>query len=317
MLPRLAGRPIRVQIRPSLGVHLAETSIPRRLIFLDRQVLQRRGEFERILIHELFHFVWVRLSNQARWDWERVVAAEFARRSPGELGWSAEWRKEKLSRRDLRQRTGRWRRYVCESFCDSAAWMYAGLTRHDEYTLAAPEKQVSSVSITEDSTIKAAADRQPAPEFALKDVNGATVNVAGFKGKVVLLNFWATWCVPCKAEMPWFQEFERNYKDRGFAVVGASLDEDGWEVVKPFIDEHKINYRIIVANPEMAQLYGVLDALPTTFVIDREGRIAATHTGLVSKATYAKQIEQLLENNHAALRLTELADGKLTDFRTN
>jgi len=135
-LPPLAGRPIRVQIRPSLGAHLAETSIPRRLIFLDRQVLTRRGDFERILIHELFHFVWVRLSNQTRWDWERVVAAEFGRRSRGELGWSAEWRKVQLRPRDVRARTPKWRRYICESFCDSAAWMYAGMSTHDEYTLA-------------------------------------------------------------------------------------------------------------------------------------------------------------------------------------
>ena len=181
----------------------------------------------------------------------------------------------------------------------------------------APEARVPDTSYTEDSTLKAGTERMPAPEFALKDVNGATVKIADYKGKVVLLNFWATWCVPCKAEMPWFQEFEKNYKDRGFAVLGASLDEDGWQVVKPYIDEHKFNYRIIVATPEMAQLYGVVDALPTTFMIDQQGRIAATHTGLISKATYAKQIEQLLEDNHAALRAPELAAGKLADFRAN
>ena len=136
MLPALAGRPIRVRLRPTLGAHLAETSIPRRVIFLDRQVLAHRGEFERILVHELFHFVWVRLSNQTRWSWEGLLAAEFRRRSRGELGWSAEWRKDELRGRDVRGRTPRWRRYACESFCDSAAWMYAGLGNHDEYTLA-------------------------------------------------------------------------------------------------------------------------------------------------------------------------------------
>ena len=141
MLPPLAGRPIRVTIRPSLGAHLAETSIPRRVIFLDRQVLDRRGDFERILIHELFHFAWVRLSNQTRWSWEAVLAAEFSRRSPGELGWSAEWRKNKLSRLDRNSRSPKWRRYICESFCDSAAWMYAGLATHDEYTLAAGHRK--------------------------------------------------------------------------------------------------------------------------------------------------------------------------------
>jgi hypothetical protein len=141
VLPPLAGRPIRVHIRPTLGAHLAETSIPRRLIFLDRQVLAQRGEFERILIHELFHFAWVRLSNQTRWSWERLLSEEFARRTHGELGWSAEWRKDKLSRLDVRGRSPKWRRYICESFCDSAAWMYAGLLKHDEYTLAAGERR--------------------------------------------------------------------------------------------------------------------------------------------------------------------------------
>lgn len=168
-----------------------------------------------------------------------------------------------------------------------------------------------------DGNLTPAADRKPAPEFSLKDADGVPVAIADYKGKVVLLNFWATWCLPCKAEMPWFQEFESKYKDRGFAVLGASLDEDGWDVVKPYIDEHKINYRIFVATNDMAQLYGVIDALPTTFLIDREGRIAAMHSGLVSKATYIRQIETLLENHHAAVRGTELARNTRAGFRAN
>ena len=94
------GDPIRVEIRRSLGSHLAGASIPRRLILLDAAVLARRGEFERILIHELFHFVWVRLSNQKRRAWEQVLAGELRERVKGELGWSAEWRKELLTRAD-------------------------------------------------------------------------------------------------------------------------------------------------------------------------------------------------------------------------
>lgn len=137
MLPPLSGRPIRVEMRRALGPHSAATSIPRRLILLDAEVLARRGEFERILVHELFHFAWVRLSNEKRWSWEQVLREEFISRSPGELGWSAEWRKAKLTRSDARRRTARWRRYACESFCDTAAWLYAGLRAHDEFTLAA------------------------------------------------------------------------------------------------------------------------------------------------------------------------------------
>jgi hypothetical protein len=129
-------------MRRSLGSHLAGASIPQRLILLDAAVLARHGEFERILIHELFHFAWVRLSNQKRVAWEELLAGELRKRVNGELGWSAEWRKKILTRADPRLRTPQWRRYACESFCDSAAWMFAGLRAHDEFTLAVPSRRL-------------------------------------------------------------------------------------------------------------------------------------------------------------------------------
>jgi hypothetical protein len=135
MLPPIEGRPIRVVLRRTLGPHLGATSIPHRTIYLAREVLAERGEFERILVHELFHFAWVRLSNQTRWDWERLLAEEFRRGTPGELGWSAELRKQKLTARDRRQRSLKWRHYACESFCDTGAYLHAGLDRHEEFTL--------------------------------------------------------------------------------------------------------------------------------------------------------------------------------------
>jgi hypothetical protein len=135
VLPPLAGRPIRVEVRRSLGPYHASTSIPRRTIVLDADVFARRGEFERILIHELFHFVWVRLSNAERREWEDLLRAEIASGAAGELGWSAEWRKNGLPASSPRLRTPRWRRYACESFCDTAAWLYAGVHSHDEFTL--------------------------------------------------------------------------------------------------------------------------------------------------------------------------------------
>jgi hypothetical protein len=138
---RFVGDPIRVEIRHSLGTHLAGASIPRRLILLDSAVFAQRGEFERILIHELFHFAWVRLSNQKRVAWEQLLADEMRQRVTGELGWSAEWRKDFLTRADPCLRTPKWRRYACESFCDSAAWVYAGLRAHDEFTLAAASRR--------------------------------------------------------------------------------------------------------------------------------------------------------------------------------
>jgi cytochrome c biogenesis protein CcmG/thiol:disulfide interchange protein DsbE len=121
------------------------------------------------------------------------------------------------------------------------------------------------------------------------------VKLSDYKGKVVLLNFWATWCGPCKIEIPWFMDFQKTYKDRDFAVLGVSLDEDGWDSVKPYIEEHKMNYRVVIGNDQVSQLFGSIDSLPTTLVIDREGRIASMHIGLVAKNTYQKEIEQLLE----------------------
>ena len=138
MLPPLSGRPIRVELHDTLGPNLATASIPRRVIHLDRDVLRIPGDFERILIHEIFHFAWVRLPNAARRDWENLLAAE---RAPGELGWSAEWRKLKLKAEDARLRSPKWKRYARESFCDSAAWLFAGIERHDEFTLPARSRR--------------------------------------------------------------------------------------------------------------------------------------------------------------------------------
>jgi hypothetical protein len=123
-------------------MHIAGASIPRRLILLDATVFARHGEFERVLIHELFHFAWVRLSNQRRRDWEHVLARELREKISGELGWSAEWRKDRLTPADTLRRTPRWRRYACESFCDTAAWLFAGLSAHDEFTLASRTRRI-------------------------------------------------------------------------------------------------------------------------------------------------------------------------------
>ena len=110
------------------------------------------------------------------------------------------------------------------------------------------------------------------------------VKLTDYRGKVVLLNFWATWCGPCQVEIPWFKEFEQQYKSKGFEVLGVSMDEDGWSAVKPYMTEHKLNYRILLGDDSVSQLYGGLDALPTTFIIDREGKFAfPPHIGLVRR----------------------------------
>jgi cytochrome c biogenesis protein CcmG/thiol:disulfide interchange protein DsbE len=137
--------------------------------------------------------------------------------------------------------------------------------------------------------------RKPAPDFTLKDATGKPVKLSEYKGKVVLLNFWATWCGPCKLEIPWFIDFEKQYKDQGFSVLGVAMDDEGWQVVRPYIEEKKVNYRVLMGDDMTAQQYGGVDSLPTTYIIDREGRIASIHVGLVSKSDYQNEISELLK----------------------
>ena len=146
------------------------------------------------------------------------------------------------------------------------------------------------------ASIKAVGDRKVAPDLTLKDVQGSELKLSDYRGKVVLLNFWATWCGPCRVEIPWFVEFEKAYRDRGFAVIGVSMDEDGWQAVKPFVDRQKIIYPIVLGTDTAAQRYGGIESLPTTLLIDREGKIAGKHVGLVSKSTYENEIDRLLSH---------------------
>jgi thiol-disulfide isomerase/thioredoxin len=145
------------------------------------------------------------------------------------------------------------------------------------------------------AAVKTEKDRKMAPSFSLKDQDGKTVTLADYKGKVVLLNFWATWCGPCKIEIPWFIEFEQKYRDQGFAVLGVAMDEEGWEAVKPYLKEKNVTYRTLLGSDSVAQLYGGVDSLPTTFLVDRTGKIASAHVGLVSKSEYQNEIVQLLK----------------------
>jgi peroxiredoxin len=143
-----------------------------------------------------------------------------------------------------------------------------------------------------------AAVGKPAPVFSLKDADGKAVAPADYKGKVVLLDFWATWCGPCKVEIPWFIDFERQFKDQGFAVLGVSMDEDGWTAIKPYVATMKMNYRVLLGNDDVSAAYGGLDALPTTLLIDRQGKIASVHEGVsMGKEEFKDAIVQLLSSH--------------------
>ena len=144
--------------------------------------------------------------------------------------------------------------------------------------------------------LKSQGQRKPAPNFTLKDADGNAVKLADYRGKVVLVNFWATWCGPCEAEIPWFIEFEKKYKDQGFAVLGVSMDDDGWKSVRPYIVSHKINYRVMIGSEVVSQQFGEIESLPTSFVLDREGRIASNHVGLIDKVDYQNEIVKLLQD---------------------
>ena len=137
--------------------------------------------------------------------------------------------------------------------------------------------------------------RVAAPDFALRNSRGQEVKLSDFKDKMVLLNLWATWCGPCRIEIPWFVDFEKSYKDRGFEVVGVSFDEEGFKVVDPYVAEQKMSYTILVGDRKLPLPYSDFEALPTTYLIDPQGRIAAKHIGLVAKGTYEEEIRELLK----------------------
>src|SRR5580692_3467777 len=114
------------------------------------------------------------------------------------------------------------------------------------------------------------------------------------KGKVVLVNFWATWCGGCQVEIPWFKDLYNERKNAGLDAIGVSLDSDGWTSVLPYLKEKPISYTIVIGNEATANEFHV-SAMPVTVLIDRQGKIAATHSGLVAKATYQAEIESLLK----------------------
>ena len=132
-----------------------------------------------------------------------------------------------------------------------------------------------------------------APDFKLESLDGKPLTLAAARGKVVLLNFWATWCGPCRAEIPDLIELQRRYKDQ-LQIIGLTVDEDDPDVVKQAVAETGINYVVGMSSPEVRKNYGGIAALPTSFVLDTEGRVVQKHEGLRDPALYETEIRALL-----------------------
>src|SRR5437667_5670037 len=138
--------------------------------------------------------------------------------------------------------------------------------------------------------------RKTAADFTLSDSKGASIKLSDYRGRVVLLDFWGTFCEVCATEIPWFSEFQNKYKGSGLSVIGVSLD-DSWKPVKPYLEEKKVNYTVVIGTDDLARRFGVVNALPGTLLIDRDGKIADLHLGMVNKEAFEGEIRVLLKNS--------------------
>jgi len=134
----------------------------------------------------------------------------------------------------------------------------------------------------------------PAPNFKLNTSDGKAVDLSKLKGKVVVVNFWATWCGPCRSEIPGMMQVYDQYKSKGLEIVGISLDRDGWKVVNPYVQKTKINYPIVIGDGAVVEAYGGIEAIPTTFIVDRKGNIAAKHVGMMMEEDFEKAVKAAL-----------------------
>jgi peroxiredoxin len=141
---------------------------------------------------------------------------------------------------------------------------------------------------------------EPAPDFALQSLDGKTMKLSDFRGKAVLLNFWATWCEPCKIEMPWFVDFEKKYGSQGLEIVGVAMDDASPSEISSFAEKMGVNYPVLVGKEEVGAQYGGVDYLPSTFYISRDGKILDHVFGLVSRSEIESNIQKALGHEMAA-----------------
>ncbi len=138
-----------------------------------------------------------------------------------------------------------------------------------------------------------------APDFTLKTLDGKDVQLSSLRGKAVLLNFWATWCEPCKIEMPWLVDLQKKYRMQGLEIVGVAMDDSGEKTIADFAHKMQVNYTVLVGSEKVAQMYGGLDGLPTSFFLGRDGKVVDTALGLVSESTIEDAIKKSLATSGA------------------
>ena len=135
---------------------------------------------------------------------------------------------------------------------------------------------------------------RPAPAWTLKDLDGNAVSSDQLKGKVVVVDFWATWCAPCVAEIPGYVELQKKYGKDGLAIVGVSMDRIAPAKVKAFAEKHGMNYTVVIGGSDTTDAFGGFEAIPTTFLIDRQGRIVHQKTGAWEHAEYEALVKRFL-----------------------
>ncbi len=170
-----------------------------------------------------------------------------------------------------------------------------GCTQKPEPPPSSQEKNRAIIGSNQSSSLLKPKDLGPAPDYELSDLAGNSIQLASlFQGKIVLLDFWATWCPPCREEIPGFVRLYQKYKDRGVEVVGVALDQSGPEAIQDFVKEFQVSYPILVGDSGVAQAYGGVRAIPTTFLIGREGRILQKYLGFHEEEFFESAIRSAL-----------------------
>ena len=166
-----------------------------------------------------------------------------------------------------------------------AAMLFAGIrmTRHNRANASANGQLIGNL----------------APDFELPALDGKNLKLSDLRGKAVLLNFWATYCGPCKVEMPWFVELQKEYGPQGFQIVGVAMDDASTEDIAKFAKEMGVNYPILIGKDAVAESYGGVSVLPTTFFLDRDGKLTAREFGLQSRSVFVDHIKKAMSQGQA------------------